>query len=79
MQRVIIEVEDKYIDIVKSLLFNLKENIIKNIVIEKEENTKNNISKLEQFRKLKAKSNNKKVLTMSMATNTNEMISDGLL
>ena len=79
MQRVVIDVEDRYINLVTELLSNLKQNIIKNIVVEKKEQTKNSISKLERFRELKAKSNNKTTLTMRMATNTDEMVNDGLL
>ena len=78
MQRLVIDVEDKYIDLIIGLLSNLKQNIVQNIIIEQEE-PKNNISKVERFRELKSKSNNKKTLTMDMATNTNEMINDGLL
>ena len=79
MQRLVIDVEDKYINLVTELLSNLKQNIIKNIVVEKKEQTKDRLSKLEQFRELKAKSKNKKTLTMVMATNTDEMVNDGLL
>jgi hypothetical protein len=79
MQRLVIDVEDRYINLVTELLSNLKQNIIKNIVVEKKEQTKDKLSKLEQFRELKAKSKNKKTLTMAMATNTDEMINDGLL
>ncbi len=79
MQRVVIDVEDRYINLVTELLSNLKQNIIKNIVIEKNEQTSNTISNLERFRQLKAKSNNKTTLTMDIAINTNEMVKDGLL
>jgi hypothetical protein len=79
MQRLVIDVEDRYINLVTELLSNLKQNIIKNIVVEKKEQTKDKLSKLEQFRELKAKSKNKKTLTMAMATNTDEMVNDGLL
>jgi len=79
MQRVVIDVEDKYINLVTELLSNLKQNIIKNIVIEKKDQTKSKISNLERFRQLKAKSNNKTTLTMDMAINTDEMVNDGLL
>ena len=79
MQRLVIDVEDRYINLVTELLSNLKQNIIKNIVVEKKEQTKNKLSKLEQFRELKAKSKNKKTLTMAMATNTDEMVNDDLL
>jgi len=79
MQRVVIDVEDRYINLVTDLLSNLKQNIIKNIIIEKKEQTKSKISNLERFRQLKAKSNNKTTLTMDMAINTSEMVKDGLL
>jgi len=79
MQRVVIDVEDRYINLVTELLSNLKQNIIKNIVVEKKEQTKSQISNLERFRQLKAKSNNKTTLTMDMAINTSEMVNDGLL
>jgi hypothetical protein len=79
MQRLVIDVEDRYINLVTELLSNLKQNIIKNIVVEKKEQTKDSLSKLEQFRELKAKSKNNKTLTMTMATNTDEMVTDGLL
>jgi len=79
MQRLVIDVEDKYINLVTELLSNLKQNIIKNIVVEKREQTETSISKLERFKELKAKSNNKTTLTMEMATNTDEMVNDGLL
>ncbi len=79
MQRLVIDVEDRYINLVTELLSNLKQNIIRNIVVEKKEQTQDNISKLERFRELKAKSNNKRTLTMTMATNTDEMVTDGLL
>ena len=79
MQRLVIDVEDRYINLVTELLSNLKQNIIKNIVVEKKEQTKDKLSKLEQFRELKAKSKNKKTLTMAMATNSDEMVNDGLL
>jgi len=79
MQRLVIDVEDRYINLVTELLSNLKQNIIKNIAIEKKEQIKNNISNLERFRQLKAKSNNKTTLTMDMAIDTDEMVKDGLL
>ena len=79
MQRLVVDVEDRYINLVTELLSNLKQNIIKDIVIEKKEQTKSKISNLERFRQLKAKSNNKTTLTMDMAINTDEMVNDGLL
>lgn len=79
MQRLIIDVEDRYANLVTELLSNLKQNIIKNIVVEKKEQTKTTTSKLERFKELKAKSNNKTTLTMEIATNTDTMVNDGSL
>ncbi len=76
--RLIIEIEDKHINVVVKLLSTLKQNIIKNIVIEKEPSTSSNLSKIEKFKKLKAKSNNKIPLNMKIATNTDEMVNDGI-
>ena len=80
MQRLVVDVEDRYLNLVTDLLSNLKQNIVKNITIEKRELKKNDIShKLEQFRKLRKRSNNKTTLTMAITTNTDEMTNDGLL
>lgn len=76
MQRLVVDVEDRYTNLVIDLLSNLKQNIVKNVTIQKEQNK--NISKLDTFRKLRDKSNNKTTLTMAMATNTNEMVNDGI-
>ncbi len=76
MQRLVVDVEDRYINLVVDLLSNLKQNIIKNVTIQKEQN--NNVSKLDTFRRLRDASNNKITLTMEMATNTNEMVNDGI-
>lgn len=76
MQRLVIDVEDRYINLVVDLLSNLKQNVVKNVTIQKEQNK--NISKLDTFRKLRDKSNNKTTLTMAMATNTDEMVNDGI-
>ena len=64
MQRLVIDVDDKYTTLVIELLSNLKENIVKNIIIEKKENI--NLSNLKKFRELRAKSNNKITLTKKM-------------
>ena len=77
MQRLVVDVEDRYINLIIDLLSNLKQNIVKNVTIQKEQNK--NISKLNTFRKLKDKSNNKTQLTMAIATNTDEMVNDGIL
>ena len=76
MQRLVVDVEDRYTNLVIDLLSNLKQNVVKNITIQKEE-TKNE-SKLDTFRRLKDKSNNKTTLTMEIATNTKEMVNDGI-
>ena len=76
MQRLVVDVEDRYINLVVDLLSTLKQNVIKNVPIQKEQN--NDISKLDTFRRLRDKSNNKTILTMDIATNTNEMVNDGI-
>jgi outer membrane lipopolysaccharide assembly protein LptE/RlpB len=76
MQRLVVDIEDKYINLVVDLLSNLKQNIVKNITIQKEQNR--NVSKLDTFRRLRDRSNNKTTLTMTIATNTNEMVNDGI-
>jgi hypothetical protein len=76
MQRLIVDVEDRYINLVVDLLSNLKQNVVKNVTIQKEQNK--NVSKLDTFRRLRDKSNNKTTLTMAMATNTDEMVNDGI-
>ena len=76
MQRLVVDVDDRYTNLVIDLLSNLKKNIVKNVTIQKEQNK--DISKLDTFRKLRDKSNNKTTLTMAMATNTNEMVNDGI-
>jgi len=76
MQRLVVDVEDRYINLVVDLLSNLKQNVIKNVTIQKEQNK--NVSKLETFRRLRDASNNKTTLTMEIATNTNEMVNDGI-
>ena len=76
MQRLVVDVEDRYINLVVDLLSNLEKNVVKNVAIEKKQNK--NLSKLDTFRRLRDKSNNKIKLTMAMATNTNEMVNDGV-
>lgn len=76
MQRLVVDVEDKYANLVIDLLSNLKQNIVKNVTIQKKKN--DGASKLDTFRRLKDKSNNQTTLTKTTATNTNEMINDGL-
>ena len=78
MQKLIIEIDDKYTPLVLGILSNFKKNIIKSITIQKEEKDKK-ISKVEEFRRLKAKSNNQEKLTMQLATNTQDMINDNIL
>jgi len=48
----------------------------KKVTIKKEQN--NNVSKLETFRRLRNNSKNKTKLTMAIATNTDEMVNDGI-
>ena len=76
MQRLVIDVDERYTNLVIDLLSNLKQNIVKNVTIQKEQNR--DVSKLDTFRKLRDKSNNKTTLTMAMATNTDEMVNDGI-
>jgi hypothetical protein len=76
MQRLVVDVDDRYTNLVIDLLSNLKQNIVKNVTIQEKQNK--NISKLDTFRKLRNKSNNKTTLTMTMATNTSEMVNDGI-
>ena len=76
MQRLVVDIEDKYINLVVDLLSNLKQNIVKNVTIQKEQNR--NVSKLDTFRRLRDRLNNKTTLTMAIATNTNEMVNDGI-
>jgi len=76
MHRLVVDVEDKYINLVVDLLSNLKQDIVKNMTIQKEE--KRSVSKLDTFRRLRDKSNNKTKLTMEMATDTSEMVNDGI-
>jgi len=76
MQRLVIDVEDRYINLIVDLLSNLKQNIVKNVSIQKKEKRK--VSKLDTFHKLRATSNNQKILTMAMAVDTNEMVNDGI-
>lgn len=82
MQRLVVDVEDKYANLVMDLLSNLKQNIVKNVTIQnrvsQELSQNENESKLDTFRRLKDKSNNKTTLTMAIATNTNEMVNDGI-
>ena len=82
MQRLVVDVEDKYTTLVINLLSNLKQNIVKNItiqnVVSQEVEHNNTISKLDTFRRLRDKSNNKTKLTIATATNTNEMVNDGI-
>ncbi len=75
MQRLIVDIEDRHINLVVGLLSNLKQNIVKNITIQKEQ-TKG-MSNLDRFRQLRSNSHNTTKLTMDMATNTSEMVNDG--
>jgi hypothetical protein len=59
MQRLVVDVEDRYINLVVNLLSNLKQNIVTNVTIQKEEHK--NISKLDTFRRLRDKLNEDKI------------------
>ena len=76
MQRLVVDVEDRYINLVIDLLSNLKQDIVKNVTIQKEQDK--GVSKLDTFRRLRDKSNNKTKLTMEIATDTSEMVNDGI-
>ena len=76
MQRLVIDVEDRYINLAIDLLSNLKQDIVKNVTIQKEQDK--GVSKLDTFRRLRDKSNNKTKLTMEIATDTSEMVNDGI-
>ncbi|MBD3842867.1 MAG: hypothetical protein IE909_13480 [Campylobacterales bacterium] len=80
MQRLVVDVEDRYTNLVIDLLSNLKQNIVKNVTIQNGvfSEKKHNESKLDTFRRLRDKSNNKTTLTMAIATNTNQMANDGI-
>ena len=78
MQRLVVDVEDRYTNLAIDLLSNLKQNIVKNVTIQngvsQELEQNKNVSKLDTFRKLRDKSNNKTTLTMAMAINTNVLL-----
>ena len=76
MQRLVVDVEDRYINLAIDLLSNLKQDIVKNVTIQKEQDK--GVSKLDTFRRLRDKSNNKTKLTMKIATDTSEMVNDGI-
>lgn len=82
MQRLVVDVEDKYTNLVIDLLSNLKQDIVRNVTIQnvasQESNQIKNESKLDTFRRLRDKSNNKTTLSMSIATNTSNMVDDGV-
>jgi len=80
MQRVIVDVDDKYINLVIDLLSNMKENVIKKVMVENYSGApanKNN-EKLDIFHELINKSNNKNKLSMATAIDTDEMVNDGI-
>jgi len=78
MQRVTIDIDDKYSDLVVDFLSNLKSSVVKKITIEPL-NSRSKKDNVKRFEELHSKSNNKKVLTKEIAIDTNEMINDGLL
>ena len=75
MQRLVVDIEDRYINLVVDLLSNLKQDIVKNMTIQKKEK---NISKLDTFRRLRNNSNNQTTLTKKMAIDTSEMVNDNV-
>ncbi len=80
MQRLVVDIDERYINLVIDLLSNLKENIVKNIVIENSsaKPIKRNTTQLNRFHNLINKSNNQIPLTMKIAIDTNGMVDDGL-
>jgi hypothetical protein len=80
MQRLVVDIDERYINLVIDLLSNLKDNIVKNIIIENSsiKPMKKNIAQLNRFHNLTNKSNNQIPLTMKTAINTDEMVNDGL-
>ena len=66
-QRLVIDIDEQYINFIVDLLSNLKENIIKNIAIETQQvkPIDKNIMQLNRFHKLIAKSNNQ-IVSFSM-------------
>jgi len=70
MQRLVVDIEDRYINLVVDLLSNLKQDIVKNMTIQKKEKS---ISKLDTFRRLRNNSNNQTTLTKKMLIDTSEM------
>ena len=76
MQRIVVEVEDSQVGFVLNMLSNLKKSIVKNVEVEKKgEKIESNLMR---FKELRESSNNKKKLTMKLATDTSEMVNDGL-
>ena len=65
--KLVIDINEQYKDFILNLLSNLQTDIIKKIEVE---------DNLEKFRELRQNSNNKKVLTMDTAINTNEMLNN---
>ena len=80
MQRLVVDVDERYMTLVIDLLSNLKENIIKNISIQTNhiKQTPKNIAQLNRFHQLIAKSDNQIPLTMKIAIDTSGMMDDGL-
>jgi hypothetical protein len=80
MQRLVVDVDEQHMNLVVDLLSNLKENIIKNISIEKNyiQPISKKSSQLNRFYELIGKSNNQIPLTMKIATDTSGMVDDGL-
>jgi len=76
MKRLVVDVDEQYMNLVVDLLSNLKENIVKNITIQTSHVNPINkkTTQLNRFHELISKSNNKIPLTMEIATNTDGMV-----
>ena len=80
MQRLVIDVDDKYMSFVVDLLSNFKDNVIKNISVQNSQAipVEKNRLQLGRFYRLISKSNNRTKLTMNIATDTSGMVNDGI-
>ena len=73
MKTLELKIDDNSVEVVLSILENLKDGLIREISVKK--NSKND-SDLEEFRQLVRKGNNSKKLRYENAVNTDEMIDD---
>ncbi len=76
MHTIRLDVSNDIYENVMFILENLPKNKVK-LQLEKKEEDKN-ISKLDTFKRLRNSSNNKTKLTMDIATNSSEMVDDGI-